>query len=70
MPFDLVLPHVFHRTTRRSLFAFDVVDDEDDDDPTFARGSFLTIRSLMMIMFTLPTIGTRPHATGAVQSAA
>lgn len=54
------LPHVSHLTISFSLSRF-----VGAQEPPF-----LTMRSDSMFSFTLPTTGTRPHATGAVHNAA
>lgn len=60
---------VFQRTMSRSFCCFweDVLKEERSECP---EGPHLTTRSEIMTSLTLPTMGTRPHATGADQSAA
>lgn len=55
------LPHVCHLTIS---FSLRICAGAEGPQP------FLTIRSDRILSFTLPTTGTRPHATGAVHSAA
>lgn len=59
-PFSLDFPHVSHLTMSFSLHKCAGVDVPP----------FLIIRSDNILSFTLPTTGTRPHATGAVHNAA
>jgi hypothetical protein len=59
-PLSSDFPHVSHLT-----MSFSLSDCGDEHVPPF-----LTIRSESILSFTLPTTGTRPHATGAVHRAA
>lgn len=61
---------VLQRTMRRSLCVLSAVGEVDEGASECMEDPYFTMRSEVIMSLTLPTMGTRPHATGADQRAA